>query len=178
MLTNLALIVILTTLGAVLNRFRGGGVILLPGETVVPDHKKTQVRRLFYSVFMGLISFHPLVGLIVFLSLITGWGFPVSAAIGKNPVPWQREFWLFDKFTEWTVGKENPHLYGVTWLTYHGSWFGLTTALAIHSPWPFAWCLMGLCYKYAADWERGEIWYGTIQTFTITLFLITTPYWK
>lgn len=183
------LMLVIAALGAVLNRFRGGGIILLPGETVVPDHKRTQVRRLTYCAYTSLAAWNPFVGVGIFAWLLTGWGFPVSAAVGRNSVPWQAEFWLLDQLTILLVGKANARLYGTVWLTL----FGLCTAATViflntawasyHSGvftfplaslWLLGWGVMGLCYRIATDIELGEIYYGAAQSFIISLFLTTT----
>lgn len=160
-----------TICAAILNRFRGGGIFLMPWETV--DHKSTQIRRIVYALFFGLITWNPLVAATVFLSLLTGWGYPVSTAIKAKTTGWEAQFTPLDKATQWLVGSASPHVYGVVWLTLHGLFFGAITAAFTHSFWPLLWASMGLCYKYARDWERGEILYGMIQGFTVALVLTT-----
>ena len=84
------------------------------------------------------------------------------------------EFPLFDKLTSWVVGTSNPRLYGVVWLTFHGLFFGAIIAVIMGSFWPLLCASMGLCYKFAQDWERGELLYGATQGFTLFLALTTS----
>lgn len=167
-----ALLLLAAVAGALVNRFRGGGLFLLPGETVVPDHKRTQIRRLAYAGFCGLATWNPWVVLIVYGSLLTGWGYPVSTAIGAKSSPIEPEFYPFDKLAGMITN--SPHLYGVIWLTIHGLFFGALTAFAVGSLWPLLWCSMGLCYKFAQDWERGELLYGAVQGFILILSLTSS----
>lgn len=167
-------LVLIPVITAALNRFRGGGLFLLPGETIMPDHKRTQVRRLVYAAFLALAAWNIWPALIVYLSLMTGWGYPVSTAVGaKSTLPYESEFSPFDWLAEKIVGPNNPSVYGLVWLTIHGFVFGAMLAIALGSAWPLLWGLMGLAYKVARDWERGEICYGLVQGASIVLYLLT-----
>lgn len=162
---------LIAALAAILNRFRGGGLFMFPWETEA--NKSTQIRRVTYALFIGLVAWNPFVGLAVFLTLLTGWGYPISVAIKKKHSPIEPEFEPFDKISAWMTGKTNVHAYGVVWLTLHGFISGTAVALLMGSFWPVLWACMGLCYKFAGDWERGELFDGTVKGFTLALAIIT-----
>lgn len=169
-------VIFTTVAGGIANRFRGGGVLALPGETKVPDHKRTQVRRVVCAAVFGLLAWNPWVILAAYLSFLTGWGFPVSAAIGaKTGSQWEPEFGPLDAAAKWLTEKVNGRyeatLYGTLWLTLHGLFFGLIAAVLTQS---VAWLLLagfGLCYKLSKDWERGELIAGALWGLAITVYL-------
>lgn len=141
--------------GAVVNRFRGGGVVLLPGETQVPDHKKTQVRRITYAAtgaaFVFAHTFNPWQALGTFLvlwaTLLTGWGVPIGAAGGWQKGDyhdfkefsgftlkiwrWQVYIPLLDDFATWLTDKlgGGNRTWGVVWLSCWGLFTGFLLAL-------------------------------------------------
>lgn len=101
------------------NRWRGGGWPFLPGEVNggPNDHKHTQVRRIVFAALAGLLAwpapstYVPIpftdtwltlpaslsVFVVLYLSTLTGWGFPVSAAIGKRKATdWEAEWKLLE----------------------------------------------------------------------------------
>lgn len=160
---------------AIWNRIRGGGVIKLPGES---DSKKhTQIRRVLFAVALGAIALNPMVAAILFVSCLTGWGFPVSAAIGaKKPNAWEGEFFLFDSIAHCITSLMGytSRRYGVAWLTLHGLFFGALAAVAMGSPFPVIWAGMGLCYSFAGNWERGELYDGALKGLGISLALLHT----
>lgn len=193
-------LILIIILAPILNRWRGGGWPFLPGEIHggPNDKKRTQVRRIPFVAAFGLITYSvlgnvghdftlPFVGWEVFLptwllvslsvyaSLLTGWGFPLSAAVKANTRKWQEEWWPLDIVTLGLVGHQDSHRYGVVWLTLHGALFGSLVGLALQSPIPAVlWAFMGLSYSYAQDWERGEIVDGLIKGLAIALTLVFT----
>lgn len=157
---------------AFLFRFRGGGIAMLPGETA--DNKRTQIRRVACAVGFGLLALNPAVGAVAFASFLTGWGFPVSAAIGaKARDAFEEEFILLDKLTRLLLGSHYTSFrYGVLWLTLHGALFGSALAALTLNP---AWLLlagMGGCYALAKDWERGEILVGALWGLAIAIYIM------
>ena len=159
-------------LSALLFRFRGGGVAVLPGESA--NDKRTQVRRVACAVGFGLLALNPWVCAVAFASFLTGWGFPVSAAIGaKARDAFEEEFILLDKLTRLLLGSHYTSLrYGVLWLTLHGSLFGGALAALTLNP---AWLLLagtGGCYALAKDWERGEILVGVLWGSAIAIYIM------
>lgn len=188
---NLFDFAIVTVLMGAANRFRGGGLIPLPGETTVPDHKRTQMRRLTYSFMAGILAFNPWVAVVAFLGCLTGWGFPISAAMGLNkPKDWEAEFTPLDAAARFiaTLGGSlayHSRAYGITWLTLHGLSLGAIaafTGVAIDfvlnlifgfhwsgfewltaSPWLLLWGGMGLMFASTKNWETGEWRYGALQ---------------
>lgn len=153
-------------------RWRGGAKPLLPGEIHggAQDNKHTQIRRLVYATLVGLLAWNPLAGLVAYLACLTGWGFPVSAAIGaRKDGEWEAECLPFDWLTTQLVGRAKATRYGVVWLTLHGLFFGLLTAMAMDSFWPLLWGLMGFCYFFTRHWERGELAFGFTVGLAIAL---------
>lgn len=196
---------ILTILAAaLLNRWRGGGWPFLPGEIHggPNDKKRTQVRRIPLLVLFGLATYLaignrgyaftlPLIDLDVFTpiwllvclatyaSLLTGFGFPVSAAIGKRgKLDYEDEFAPLDAAAHFMastrVGGYTSTYYGVAWLTLHGLLFGALAAAALASPFPLIWAGMGFCYYLAKDWERGELYDGALKGLGIATALMHT----
>jgi len=129
-------VIFATVVGGIANRFRGGGVFALPGET--PTNTRSQVRRITFAVLFGLLAWNPWVAVIAFLSVLTGWGFPVSAAIRRNPTIYQDECWPLDKASLWIVNriyrKYRPQPYGVIWLTLHGLITGALVGVGFAMP--------------------------------------------
>lgn len=125
---------------------------------------------------LGLLAWNPLVSVIAFLSLLTGWGFPVSAAVRRNPVIYQEECWPLDKASVWLVnrmfGQYYPHAYGVTWLTLHGAYFGAHLAIGLGSPVFLLLAGMGLCYAFCRDIEEGEMVHGVLWGLVIFIFVL------
>lgn len=173
---------------AIARRFQGGGVFLLPGETTIErdgkDNKHTQIRRLGYAGCVGIVSFNPFTAAAAFLASLTGWGFPISAAIGKRgEKDFEEEFLPFDIASKWIVekiyGEYYSKPYGVTWLTIHGFFTGLLFAisymilaaiqygpyesLAYFNPLFLGMSLMGACFYLTCDWEKGEILDGALK---------------
>lgn len=173
---------------AIANRFRGGGVFVLAGEKTFErdgkDKKHTQIRRLTYAGIVGLLALNPYVGAAAFLATLTGWGFPISAAIGKRAkTDWEEEFLPFDKASKWIVekiyGEYCAQPYGVVWLTFHGLMTGILFAIALmipvainqgifesiafFNPLFLGMGFMGFCYAVTSDWERGEILDGFLK---------------
>ena len=74
--------------GLLLNGFRGGGIVDLPGET--PTNARTQVRRLTYAIGFGLAAYLAGgqvldgigVALVAFAVHLPGFGRPIGAAAG------------------------------------------------------------------------------------------------
>lgn len=166
-------VIFTTVVGGIANRFRGGGVLALPGETITPNHKRTQVRRVVCAAVFGLLAWNPWVALVAYLSSLTGWGFPVSAAIRRNPTIYQDEYWPLDKAALWIVNriyrKYRPQPYGVIWLTLHGLFFGGLLALATGSAAYLLLAGMGVCYYLTRDWEHGEWAFGALWGLAIAL---------
>lgn len=175
--------------GAVANRLRGGGVVLFPGETTVPDHKRTQVRRMVYLFALGSIAMlggaalwqAALGALAVFLMLLTGWGRPIGAVGGWETQPLE-EFapldWLASTITKALKGDPTDHkrTWGFVWLSCYGLFTGFLLALttgALLSILTFG--AMGAAYwsvfqfylwrgRAASDgWETAEIVFGAIS---------------
>lgn len=166
---------------AMANRWRGGAKPLLPGEVHggANDHKRTQVRRLAFALAAGLLAWNPWVALVAYISCLTGWGFPVSAAIGaRGKLDYEDEFAPLDAIAHFLastrVGGYTSTYYGVAWLTLHGLLFGGLAALAMASPFPLLWAGMGFCYYLAKDWERGELYDGALKGLGIALALLHT----
>ena len=157
---------------ALLNRWRGGSWPFLPTEVHggPNDHKRTQVRRIVFAVGLGLLAWNPWVALVAFLSCLTGWGFPVSAAIGKRDVlDWEPEWKPLDWLARAWLSFYHSTRYGIVWLTMHGLLFGGAIALLTGSPWFLLWGLMGIAYWLAQDWERGELLDGAVKGLAIAL---------
>lgn len=165
---NFALLILYPLIASLLFRFRGGGLILLPGETVVPDHKRTQVRRVTCALGYGLMALNPFVGATLFLSMMTGWGPPVAMAIGAQTKR-EPEFAPFDWLALRLVGEGKPRAYGVAWLTLHGLFFGGLVALATGTVAYLILAGMGLCYYFTRDWEHGEWAFGALWGLAIAL---------
>lgn len=194
-------VLLIASLGAMYNRIRGGGVIHLPGETTVPDHKRTQVRRLLYCIAVGIAimcSHHAtpwqvgLGALVVFLTLLTGWGVPVGACGGWEnrkleefkpldwlllPIRWRASGIVNDLTGE--VYYENNamlRLWGTVWLSCHGIFTGFLLYLTTGSVLPIlTFGLMGAVYwlvfslylwrgrKATEGWEVAEVAFGAIS---------------
>lgn len=174
------------TIGAVANRLRGGGVVLFPGETTVPDHKRTQMRRMVYLFALGSIAMlggaalwqAALGALAVFLMLLTGWGRPIGAVGGWETQPLE-EFGPLDWATNKLVGTRHERLWGVVWLTLWGAAVAIGPCLVLQSWWPLAWAGMGVIYwatglvmkavsgnagdgRELAEWVYGALLGGTL----------------
>lgn len=162
-------------MSAMLFRFRGGGVVPLPGEK--SDNKHTQVRRVVCAVCYGLLALNLWAGIIAFASFLTGWGFPVSAAIGKRKsTDWEAEWGPLDTTSLWLThkifGTYDAQRYGVIWLSLHGLLFGGLAAAVTLSP---AWLLLagfGLCYRLTRHWEYGELAAGALWGLATTIYLL------
>jgi hypothetical protein len=156
---------------ALLNRWRGGSWPYLPTEIHggPNDHKRTQVRRIVFAVGLGLLAWNPWVTLVAFLSCLTGWGYPVSSAIGVR-TPVEPEWKPLDVLAR-PFANIGTRAYGTAWLTLHGLLFGGLLALLTGSPWFLLWGLMGLAYWVARDWERGELVDGAVKGLVIGLTL-------
>lgn len=150
------------------NRWRGGGWPFLPGEIHggPNDHKRTQVRRIAFAAMGGLLAWNPLVAVALYLSSLVGWGFPVSAAMGKRRLndfesEWAPLDWLAKALCLQVRGRYESQAYGVAWLTLHGLLFGGLCVAATGGGLAYLLlALMGLCYRLAKDWERGEWVFG------------------
>lgn len=164
---------ICVALSALLFRFRGGGVAVLPGET--EDEKHTQVRRVACVVGFGLLAWNPWVTLAAFLSCLTGWGFPVSAAIGaRQTTDWEAEWKPLDLPSLWLthkiLGTYDAKVYGVIWLTLHGLLFGGLVAAVTFSPAFLLLAGFGLCYWLTRHWEYGELAAGALWGLTTMIY--------
>jgi len=158
--------------GAVINRFRGGGIFNLAGET--DEKRHTQIRRVTYCMAGAFVVwwFHRFdtwqVFTILYLSLLTGWGRPIGAAGGwedKELV----EFPPFDfvlrplrRAASGIVDVVKEHqgeaeyfyennyalqLWGVSWLTLWGLCVGLALAFSLGSAMPIlSFGSMGVVY--------------------------------
>ena len=156
------MIILYALIGALLNRWRGGGWPFLPSEVHggPNDKKRTQVRRIVFSAGLGLLAWNPWLALVAFVSCLTGWGYPVSAAIGNTkPIEpeWAPLDWLAKPATRW-----GNKAYGTAWLTLHGGLFGALAWVATGSPWMMLWATMGVCYLLTRDWEYGEYAHGAV----------------
>lgn len=170
------------TIGAVANRLRGGGVVLFPGETTVPDHKRTQVRRMVYLFALGSIAMlggtalwqAALGALAVFLMLLTGWGRPIGAVGGWETNPLE-EFGPFDWLATKVAGNRK-RLWGFVWLSCWGLVAGGLLALTLGSVFPIiSFGLIGATYwsvfqvylwwgRAASEgWETAELAFGAIS---------------
>lgn len=158
--------------GMLFNRWRGGGAPYLPGETLVPDHKRSQVRRVVWALVMGVMALNAWVALALFLSCLTGWGFPVSAAQGKNQTPWEPEFGPIDEIAHLLSRGRGAQFYGTVWLTIHGLLFGGIVAALTHSKFGFLLGLMGISYRFTKDSEAGERAFGVVQGVAMALILM------
>jgi hypothetical protein len=161
---------------ALLNRWRGGSWPYLPTEVHggPNDHKRTQVRRIVFAVGLGLLAWNPWVGAIAFLSCLTGWGFPVSAAIGvRKPTDWEPEFFVLDWISKRVLPTYSAKAYGIIWLTIHGALFGALASVAMFSLWPMLWAGMGACYAATKDWEHGEYAHGALIGLGIYLAVLS-----
>jgi len=149
------------------NRYRGGGVFKFGG---------TQTRRVTFALVVGLLAWNPFVGGILYLMTLTGWGYPVSTAIGKKVTSYEKEFKPLDVLAlQWAAmlsTQYNPRLYGILWLTLHGLITGIAVGLVLHSFIPLLLSLMGVLYSVSKDWERGEYLYGALLGVTIYWSLI------
>lgn len=163
---------------AALNRYRGGwSIVLLPGESKVPDKKNTQQRRILYAIAVGLAALNPFVAAVAYAACLTGWGFPVSAAIGKRKsTDWEAEWGPLDTTSLWLThkifGTYDAQRYGVIWLSLHGLLFGGLAAAVTLSP---AWLLLagfGLCYRLTRHWEYGELAAGALWGLATTIYLL------
>lgn len=145
---------------AVLNRFRGGGVFALPGET--PLNARSQVRRIVFlaavAAFVcwgdgGWAAFVTTASLLA--GLLTGWGVPQGAAGGYNRAPLE-EFapldWIATRLLGLTGNAGDARLWGVAWLTLWGLSVGLAPAIALVSAWPLLWASMGVVYWATGNW--------------------------
>ncbi len=156
-------------IAAFLNRWRGGGWPFLPGEIHggPNDHKRTQVRRVVFAAGLGLLAWNPWLALVAFVSCLTGWGYPVSAAIG-NKAPFEPEWQPLDVLAKPFIRFGNK-AFGFVWLTLHGALFGALAWLATGSPWMMLWATMGICYVLTRDWEHGEYAHGALIGLAIVL---------
>jgi hypothetical protein len=147
---------------AAINRFRGGGVVALPGET--PTNARSQVRRLTFLaavaafVWWGDGWFAALVVTLALLAgLLTGWGVPQGAAGGYNSAPLE-EFlpldWATTRLLALTNNAGDARLWGVVWLTLWGLLVGLAPAFAMASAWPLLWASMGVIYWATGNWMK------------------------
>lgn len=180
-------VILATVAGGVANRFRGGGVFSLPGET--PTNTRSQVRRLIYLFALGgIVMLHggtlwqaALGALAVFLMLLTGWGRPIGAVGGWETQPLE-EFgpldWLANLITKALKGDpaEHKRTWGFVWLSCYGIFTGFLLALttgALFSILTFG--AMGAAYwsvfqfyKWRGravfeGWETAEIVFGAIS---------------
>lgn len=144
---TLALVTLSALAGAVLYVWRGGGIFLLPWETV--DDKSTQVRRVTYAAGLGLLAWllgaAPLVavvaGLVAFAIQLPGNGRAVGAAGGweeKELAEWGPLDAFATFITDALKGPptENKRLWGIIWFT---GLFALEAALFAFLPGVVAW---------------------------------------
>lgn len=145
---------------AILNRFRGGGVVALWGET--PDNAHSQVRRIVFlaavAVFVWWGAGRDAAGIVtagLLAGLLTGWGVPQGAAGGYNAAPLE-EFgpldWLTNQLLAATGNAGNERLWGIAWLTLWGLAVGGVAAFALVNAWPLLWASMGVIYWGAGNW--------------------------
>jgi hypothetical protein len=171
-MTNLAFLFIYVAVSSYLNRWRGGSWPFLPTEVHggPNDHKRTQVRRIVFAVGLGLLAWNPWVALVLLISCLTGWGYPVSAAIGvKKPV--EPEFWPLDWICR-PLSSISTTVYGVFWLCLHGFLFGAILTAITGSLWFLLWGLMGVAYWLVNDWEHGEFADGAVKGLAIGLYVL------
>lgn len=161
---------------ALMSRWRGGGWPFILGEVNggQNDHKRTQVRRIAFAATAGLFAWNPFVAIVLFASTLTGWGFPVSAAIGaRGKKDFEGEFMPFDFLAKWIIAifgySYRARAYGIIWLTLHGMLFGSICALWTLEPAYILMASMGLCYSFAKDWESGELLFGSVIGLAIFL---------
>ena len=140
-------LIIAAAVGAFLNRWRGGGLVRLPGETLT--NGRSQLRRLtalsVAGTGMWVLGFEwwqaVLACVAIFLSYMTGHGVPQGAAGGFNDaalVEWGPLDWICNRLA-W-----NETSWGVIWLTLHGTLFGIFISLALFSFWPvILWACQG-----------------------------------
>ena len=160
------MILLYTLLGAWANRFRGG----LWTDEMKPFKMGSQVRRLLYCFIFSLVYLREsadvkgalLVFLILFVSLLTGWGRPIGALGGwdKRPIDEFNGFyvqlkkfklWLLPVPLDWLSDKLVPdrmtRTKGFVWLTLWGLVVGGLINLATGLTAPLvAFGLMGVIY--------------------------------
>jgi hypothetical protein len=186
-------VIFATVVGGIANRFRGGGVFSLPGET--PTNTRSQVRRIIYLVALGDIVMMNggtlwqavMSALVVFLMLLTGWGRPIGAVGGWEDKPLE-EFkpldWLASTITKAIAGKPEEHkqIWGFVWLSYYGILTGfllsLTTGnilsiLTFGAMGAVYWSVFQF-YKWRGraafeGWETAEIVFGAISFLGLTI---------
>lgn len=141
---------------AVMNRFRGGGVFTLPGET--PTNARSQVRRVAFLAAVAVFVYTyaggwaaAVVAASLLAGLLTGWGVPQGAAGGYNNAALE-EFGPLDWAANKLVGTRHERLWGVVWLTLWGAAVAVGPCLVLQSWWPLAWASMGIIY-----WATGLI---------------------
>lgn len=172
-----------TLIGAIANRFRGGGIIYAPPEI------GTQKRRVVYALAGGLLvagSFGwteealwrgAIAALILFLVHLTGWGRPIGAAGGWEDKPLD-EFDPYDDLATWFTNLVGGGMqtWGVTWLTIWGLVAGFFLVFCTSSMWPLlGFGCMGLVYwatfkvfkawkgDPSAGWPTAELVFGAIS---------------
>lgn len=126
---------------AAANHWRGGGFILLPGET--PTNGRTQLRRISYAAVVALLAANPYLGLVFFLVWLPGIGVPFGAA-GKWNKAHLTEWEPLDRLSDWVfkmLMKSDPSLekqavWGIVWLTAWGLVFGALASGVSHNVWP------------------------------------------
>jgi len=148
------LIILSAALCALANRFRGGGVLPLPGET--PTNARSQVRRIAFLAAVAVFVYAcaggwPAAVVVASLlaGLLTGWGVPQGAAGGYNDADLE-EFGPLDWLTGKLVGTSHERLWGVVWLTLWGAAVAVGPCLVLQSWWPLMWASMGIIY-----WATG-----------------------
>lgn len=171
---------------AVMNRFRGGGVLPLPGET--PTNARSQVRRVAFLAAVAVFVYAyaggwaaAVVAASLLAGLLTGWGVPQGAAGGYNAADLD-EFGPLDWLTNRLLGLFGAcgeRLWGVVWLTLWGAAVAVGPCLVLQSWWPLAWASMGVIYwatgllmravsgnagdgRELAEWVYGAVLGGTL----------------
>lgn len=165
---HIAFAIFATILCAFANRFRGGGLILLPGETVTPDHKRDTIRRATWAVMCGLVAWNPAIPFVMFATVLPGWGSPIGAATGK--VKNKIKEWAWLDFVARTIAT-GIRSQGLVWLSIFGLLSGALAWGVSGNVWPFLWVSMGLAYWMTRDIEHGEYAYGALQGLTLAMWV-------
>lgn len=175
--------------GAIANRFRGGGII------TPPPHIGTQVRRVVYALAGGTMvatSFGwteeamwrgGMAALVLFMAHLTGWGRPIGAAGGWEDKP-LKEFGLYDDLAEYLTSKLgcDKETWGVIWLTIWGIVAGFLMVFCTASLWPLLgfgcigvvyWATFRVFMKLKGDpsrgWPTAEWVFGAISFGSLVL---------
>lgn len=176
-MTLLALILI----NALLYRFRGGGLFLLPRET--EGDKQTQARRIIFALgtgastlLLGLAWWEALVvAAVMFVWQLTGNG-AVIGSVGNWQTKPMEEFGPLDKLATFITKKlrGDPQDHKVTWgIAWYALW-GLSMALclsllpSLHLLGLLPLMLIGAAYRVALEphgpegWGLGELYAGGV----------------